>query len=71
MMRMVVVLPAPLAPTKPVIRPGRTANDTSCSTRVPAKSRTRPCTSIPFALPAQATLLTRPDPTGPPTGVLP
>ena len=28
-MRMVVVLPAPLAPTKPVIRPGSTTNETS------------------------------------------
>ena len=30
---MVVVLPAPLPPTKPVSRPGATVNDTSSSTR--------------------------------------
>ena len=34
MMRIVVVLPAPLAPTNPVRPPGRTPNDTSSSARV-------------------------------------
>ena len=32
MIRMVVVLPAPFAPTKPVIRPARTPNVTSLRT---------------------------------------
>ncbi len=32
MMRIVVVLPAPLAPTKPVITPGRTSNETRSRT---------------------------------------
>ena len=36
MMRMVVVLPAPLGPTKPNIWPGSTANETpSSATRSP------------------------------------
>src|SRR6186713_602456 len=39
MMRMVVVLPAPLLPTKPVMRPPRTPKETSFSTGRPAKER--------------------------------
>ncbi|SKF62447.1 Uncharacterised protein [Mycobacteroides abscessus subsp. abscessus] len=43
--RMVVVLPAPLAPTKPTVCPSRTVNETlSTATRSP-KRRVRPWTS--------------------------
>ncbi len=37
--RMMVVLPAPLAPTKPVTRPGTTENETSSTTVVSPKTR--------------------------------
>src|SRR3954451_21721421 len=39
MIRIVVVLPDPLAPRNPVIRPGRTSNDTPSSTRWSPKLR--------------------------------
>src|SRR5688500_18491372 len=39
--RIVVVLPAPLAPTKPVIRPGATEKDTSSRTVVVSKTLDR------------------------------
>ena len=39
MIRIVVVLPEPFAPRNPVIRPGRTSNDTPSSTRWSPKLR--------------------------------
>ena len=45
-MRSVVVLPAPLGPSRPVISPSRALNDTPCTARTAPKDFTRPCTSI-------------------------
>ncbi len=44
-MRIVVVLPAPLAPTKPVIVPGATAKETSSTAVLSPNLRTRCATS--------------------------
>src|SRR5450756_2964587 len=44
MIRMAVVLPAPFAPTNPVIRPGRTVKLTSSSATCSPKARLTPIT---------------------------
>ena len=47
MIRMVVVLPAPFAPTKPNISPGRTVNDTPSSARFAAPKLLRRSYHLP------------------------
>src|SRR3712207_572865 len=52
MMRMVVVLPAPLAPTNPVIRPAPTSNVTSLSTWRSPKLRLTESTRSTVVIPS-------------------